>query len=98
MPSSPLAKPSKPRRHATAMQRATRLRMSFDGSSNRCWRKAKPGGALGKLQLDTMMPILASLHWSAIGLRVGVIVGELLIWFWTQWLIGRKAGTKEGIG
>jgi hypothetical protein len=45
-----------------------------------------------------MTPILASLHWPAIGLRAGVVAGALVIWFWTQSLIGRKAAAKEGIG
>jgi membrane-associated phospholipid phosphatase len=45
-----------------------------------------------------MTPLLAMMHWSTVGVRVGVVVGALLIWFWTQSLIGRKAGAKEGIG
>ena len=44
------------------------------------------------------MPILASLSWPAIGLRAGVVAGGLVIWFWTQSLIGRKAAAKDGIG
>jgi hypothetical protein len=41
---------------------------------------------------------LATLSWSAIGLRAGVVVGALVLWFWTQSLIARKAAPKEGIG
>jgi hypothetical protein len=40
----------------------------------------------------------ATIHWSAVGERVAVVVGALAIWFWTQSLIGRKAAAKEGIG
>jgi membrane-associated phospholipid phosphatase len=45
-----------------------------------------------------MTPILAALHWPAIGLRTGVVTGALVAWFWTQSLIARKAVPKEGIG
>ena len=45
-----------------------------------------------------MSTILASLSWSGVGLRAGVIAGSLVVWFWTQWLIARKAATKDGIG
>ncbi len=45
-----------------------------------------------------MTPLLAIMHWPTICIRVGVVVGALLIWFWTQSLIGRKSGAKEGIG
>src|SRR5206468_12376876 len=45
-----------------------------------------------------MIPILASLSWSGVGLRAGVIAGALVVWFWTQSLIARKAAAKEGIG
>jgi len=45
-----------------------------------------------------MIIILASLSWTGIGLRVGVIAGALVVWFWTQSLIARKAAAKEGIG
>jgi membrane-associated phospholipid phosphatase len=42
--------------------------------------------------------ILAAIHWTAIGERVAVVVGALLLWYWTQALIGRKAQSKESIG
>ena len=45
-----------------------------------------------------MIPILASLSWSGVGLRTGVIAGALVVWFWTQSLIARKAAAKDGIG
>jgi membrane-associated phospholipid phosphatase len=45
-----------------------------------------------------MIPILASLSWTSVGLRAGVIAGALVVWFWTQSLIARKASAKEGIG
>jgi membrane-associated phospholipid phosphatase len=45
-----------------------------------------------------MTPILATLHWPGIGLRAGVVAGALILWFWTQSLIGRKPATKEGLG
>jgi hypothetical protein len=44
-----------------------------------------------------MMPILAALSWPTIGLRSGVVAGALVIWFWTQSLIGRRA-EKAGLG
>jgi membrane-associated phospholipid phosphatase len=44
-------------------------------------------------------PILAALlNWPAVGLRSGVIVGALVIWYWTQSLIARKVAASEGIG
>ena len=45
-----------------------------------------------------MIPILASLSWSGVGLRTGVIAGAVVVWFWTQSLIARKAAAKDGIG
>lgn len=45
-----------------------------------------------------MTPIFATLPWSTIGVRTGVVAGALVIWFWTQSLIGRKAASKNGIG
>jgi membrane-associated phospholipid phosphatase len=45
-----------------------------------------------------MNTILAAWHWPGIGLRVGVVAGALLAWFWTQSLIARKATPKEGLG
>ena len=44
-----------------------------------------------------MIPILATLPWQTIGLRTGVVAGALVIWFWTQSLIGRKAVAKDGL-
>src|SRR5947208_10798262 len=45
-----------------------------------------------------MITILAGLSWSGVGLRTGVIAGALVVWFWTQSLIARKAAAKDGIG
>jgi len=45
-----------------------------------------------------MIPILASLSWTGVGLRAGVVVGALVVWFWTQSLIARKAAARDGIG
>jgi membrane-associated phospholipid phosphatase len=42
--------------------------------------------------------VLATIHWTAVGERVAVVVGALLLWFWTQSLIGRKAAPANGIG
>jgi len=44
------------------------------------------------------MSTLAVIHWAVVGERVAVVVGALLLWFWTQALIGRKAQPREGIG
>ncbi len=45
-----------------------------------------------------MIITLASLTWPAIGLRTGVVVGALVIWFWTQSLLARKTAPKDGLG
>src|SRR5437016_7619376 len=45
-----------------------------------------------------MIPILAGLSWTGVGLRAGVIAWALVVWFWTQSLIARKAAAKDGIG
>jgi membrane-associated phospholipid phosphatase len=45
-----------------------------------------------------MNPILADISWPSVGLRAGVVAGALVIWFWTQSLIARKAAAKDGIG
>src|SRR5436309_1290324 len=45
-----------------------------------------------------MICILATISWPTIGLRAGVVAGALLLWFWTQSLIARKATPKNGIG
>jgi membrane-associated phospholipid phosphatase len=42
--------------------------------------------------------ILASLSWSGVGLRAGVVAGALVLWFWTQSLIARKAAPKGIVG
>ena len=47
---------------------------------------------------DGMIHIFSTLSWPVIGLRTGVVAGALVIWFWTQSLIGKKAVAKEGIG
>ena len=47
---------------------------------------------------DTATPILAVLHWHAIGLRAGVVAGALVAWFWTQSLIASTSAPKDGIG
>ena len=44
-----------------------------------------------------MTAVLATLSWQGIGLRVAVVAGALVIWFWTQSLIGSKSpATPEG--
>jgi hypothetical protein len=45
-----------------------------------------------------MHTLMASAPWSSIGLRAGVVAGALVVWFWTQALIGRKAAATGGIG
>ena len=45
-----------------------------------------------------MTTVLAAFSWQGIGLRVAVVAGALVIWFWTQSLIGRKAVAKDGLG
>jgi membrane-associated phospholipid phosphatase len=45
-----------------------------------------------------MIPLLASPSWTVLGLRTGVVAAALVLWFWTQSLIARKAATQEGIG
>jgi len=45
-----------------------------------------------------MTPILGVLPWPTVGLRVVVVAGALVAWFWTQSLIARKSAPKEGIG
>jgi hypothetical protein len=41
---------------------------------------------------------IMALAWGVVGWRVLVIGLALVIWFWTQRQIGRKAGCREGIG
>lgn len=45
-----------------------------------------------------MTPVLASLSWSVIGLRAGIVAGALVLWFWTQSLIARKSAPPDGLG
>jgi membrane-associated phospholipid phosphatase len=45
-----------------------------------------------------MNPMFAAMPWPAIGLRTGVVVGALVVWFWTQSLIARKPAGNGGIG
>jgi hypothetical protein len=45
-----------------------------------------------------MSVILASVNWSGIGIRAGVVAVALVLWFWTQALIARKATPKDGLG
>ena len=45
-----------------------------------------------------MIPVIASTGWSVIGIRVAVVAVALVLWFWTQSLIGKKAAAKDGIG
>lgn len=42
--------------------------------------------------------IAMALMWDTVGLRVLVIVSALVIWFWTQKLIGNNVARREGIG
>lgn len=45
-----------------------------------------------------MNAILAAMDWHGVGIRTGVVIAGLAIWFWSQRLIGRKALAKDGIG
>lgn len=45
-----------------------------------------------------MMLLLAAISWPSIGIRAAVVAIALVIWFWTQSLIGKKAAAKDGIG
>jgi membrane-associated phospholipid phosphatase len=45
-----------------------------------------------------MTPLLTIIYWPTIGLRVGVVAGALIAWFWTQSLIARKSAPKDGLG
>jgi hypothetical protein len=56
------------------------------------------GNFTTRLLLMTALHILASLPWPTIGLRVGIIAGALIAWFWTQSLIARKSAPKGGMG
>jgi membrane-associated phospholipid phosphatase len=49
-------------------------------------------------RLQLAMTTLALIHWPAIAERLGIVIAALLLWFWTQALIGRKSAPKEGIG
>ena len=45
-----------------------------------------------------MTPLLAALAWKFIGIRAAIVAGGIVIWFWTQSLIGKKAAATDGIG
>ena len=45
-----------------------------------------------------MTPLLAALEWKLIGIRAAIVAGGIVIWFWTQSLIGKKAAATDGIG
>jgi len=45
-----------------------------------------------------MTPIIAAISWSSVGIRAAVVAVALVLWFWTQSLIGKKAAAKDGIG
>lgn len=45
-----------------------------------------------------MTTLFSAISWPTVGLRSGVVAGALVIWFWTQLLIARKAVPKDGIG
>ena len=45
-----------------------------------------------------MSHILAVFHWPIIGLRTAVVAAALVVWFWTQSLLGRKPALKDGFG
>ena len=45
-----------------------------------------------------MTPIIAAISWSSVGIRAAVVAVALVLWFWTQSLIGKKAAAKNGIG
>jgi membrane-associated phospholipid phosphatase len=42
--------------------------------------------------------MVAVMNWRGIGLRGGVVLGALMVWFWTQSLIARKPMPRTGIG
>jgi membrane-associated phospholipid phosphatase len=44
------------------------------------------------------MSVIAIIRWTAVGERLAVVIGALLLWFWTQALIGRKPAPTNGIG
>src|SRR5204862_1766786 len=74
------------------------VQMNPGGNSKGCWKRAKPAGARPARAENPMITILAGLSWSGVGLRAGAIAGALVVWFWTQSLIARKAAAKDGIG
>ena len=45
-----------------------------------------------------MTPIIAAISWPSVGIRAAVVAVALVLWFWTQSLIGKKAAAKDGIG
>ncbi len=42
--------------------------------------------------------MLSAIIWTQVGIRAAAIAGALVLWFWTQSLIGRKSVPKQGIG
>lgn len=42
--------------------------------------------------------IFATLHWPTIGIRAALVAGALVIWYWTQALIGRRKTSGDRIG
>ena len=45
-----------------------------------------------------MTLILATFSWAGAGVRAGIVAVALVLWFWTQSLIARKAAPKDGVG
>jgi hypothetical protein len=45
-----------------------------------------------------MSTSLVSVSWTTIGVRIGVVAGALILWFWTQTLIARKSTPRGLIG
>ena len=44
-----------------------------------------------------MNHLATSIEWGTVGLRTGVVVAGLIIWFWTQAMIGRQAGGPSAL-
>jgi hypothetical protein len=44
------------------------------------------------------MTVIATIRWTAVVERAALVVGALLLWYWTQALIGRKPAPTNGIG
>jgi hypothetical protein len=45
-----------------------------------------------------MNTFVASISWSTVGVKTGVVAGALVLWFWTQALIARKTAPRGLIG